>query len=88
VPKTYEVYLDDDLVLTVKDEPGPLMSTALPPPGFVPPTSDFLSAQAHNPFHEHVLRELLEKSSSLEDYLALLRNGGYRVEEVAEADEG
>ena len=81
--RTFEVYADDDLVLTIKDEPGPLMSTALPPPGFSPPTSDFLSAQAHNPFHEHVLRGLLEKSMSLDEYLAQLRNGGYRVEEVA-----
>jgi hypothetical protein len=79
--RTVTVYTDDHKVLTVKDEPGPLLSTALPPPGFVPPTNPFLSAQAHDPFQEHVLREILERSSGFDDFLHRLQDAGYRTVE-------
>ena len=79
--RTVVVYRDDRKVLTAKDEPGPLMSTALPPPGFTPPTNPFLSAQAHDPFAEHELRQILDRSSSFDDFLANLSEAGFRTEE-------
>jgi hypothetical protein len=82
--RTVGVYTEDNQrVLTVKDEPGALLSTALPPPtpGWTPPTHPFLSAQAHNPFHEHRLRELLDEATSFEDFLARLAEIGYQIVE-------
>jgi hypothetical protein len=81
VTRSFTVTKDGDRVLTFDDEPGPLMSSALPPPGFVPPTNPFLTAQTHNVFHEHDLRELLDASSGIEDFVARLEAAGYTVAE-------
>jgi hypothetical protein len=81
VSRSFTVTKDGDTVLTFRDEPGPLMSSALPPPGFVPPTNPFLTAQAHNVFHEHALREILDESESVEDFVGRLDAAGYAVSE-------
>lgn len=82
--RRYLVYRQGTLVLEIAAEPGPLLSKKAPPP---PPgeravTHPFLSATAHVPEYEGVLREALDKSASLEEYLAALRSQGFRVEEV------
>lgn len=84
MPRTCIVYAEDGhKVLTVTDEPGALLSTALPPPtpGWTPPAHPFVSAQAHDPMHEHRLRQLLDESSSFEDFLVRLEAAGYRTED-------
>jgi hypothetical protein len=40
----------------------------------------FLSATALSAMHEHRLREILEASSGVEDFLSRLRSAGFRVE--------
>ena len=81
--RSFTVTSDGDTVLLFWDEPGPLMSSALPPPGFVPPTNPFLTAQAHNVFHEHALRAILDESSGVEDFVERLEAAGYAVAEDA-----
>lgn len=78
--RAFTVTKDGDTVLTFTDEPGPLMSSALPPPGFVPPENPFVTAQAHNVFHEHALREILDASESADDFVSRLEAAGYTVE--------
>ena len=81
VPR-YFVYAGDELVLTVRAEPGPITSTAPPPPGGALVTHPFLSASARDAAYEHQLRELLTASTSVDDYLARLRAAGFRVEDA------
>ncbi|MFH1725030.1 MAG: Nif11-like leader peptide family natural product precursor [Elusimicrobiota bacterium] len=66
-------------VLWMKDEPGRLLSTALPPPGAKSPSHPFLTAQAFVPGEENRLRELLERSKDFDEYVVLLRENGYTV---------
>ncbi|HEY8736695.1 MAG TPA: hypothetical protein VIO62_06595 [Candidatus Dormibacteraeota bacterium] len=80
--RRYTVYADDDKkVLEVSDQPGPLVSVSAPPPrpGQAPATHPFLSASAYDPFTEGTLRQILLKSTSFDDFLAKLREAGYRV---------
>lgn len=87
-PERYEVYEDDLLVLGIVGEPGPLISTAPPPPGPAQFTRHpFLSATAASPLHEHQLRQLLKASTSVADYLAKLRAAGFTVKRLAPAAE-
>lgn len=76
----YAVYAGEDLVLTVRAEPGPLTSTAPPVPGGRPPLHPFLSAAARDASHEESLRELLDASEDLQEFLGRLRAAGYTVE--------
>ena len=81
-PKSYEVRKAGRLVLTVIDQPGPIVSTALrPPDGSPPPNHPFLSASAHAPEEEDALRGQLDSSKSLSDFLERLRQAGYAVSE-------
>ena len=75
----YEVLKDGRGVLLFSDESGPLISTALMPPGFKPPIHPFLSARALDPFSEDPIRRILERSKSVEDFIRLLREGGFQV---------
>jgi hypothetical protein len=80
--RTIVIYKEDRKVMTASNEPGPLISTALPPPGYTPPAHPFLSAQAHDPSSESALRDVLERSTSFDDFLVRLREAGYRVDEI------
>jgi hypothetical protein len=82
--RRYLVYRDATLMLEVTAEPGPLLSKSAPPPrpGESPVMHPFLSATAHVPEHEAVLREALDRSKTLEEYLARLRSMGFRVVEA------
>jgi hypothetical protein len=77
---TWSVYDGEMLILTFRGEPGPITSTAMLPPGVRPVTHPFLSAAAREAGHESQLRELLDASTSVEDFLARLRAAGFRVE--------
>ncbi len=79
---TYEVYAGADLVLTVRAEPGPLTSTAPPPPDGHVPSHPFLSAGAHDAASESQLRAILDQSTDVEDFLARLTAAGFRVERL------
>ena len=85
-PRRYLVYWRDNEVLEVIDEPGPIGSRAAPSPRFGEKAiiHPFLSATALVPEHEGALREALENSSSLTEYLSILQKLGYRVVEQAE----
>jgi hypothetical protein len=88
-PKQYLVFRNGELVLEITDVPGPLVSKKAPPPnpGNSPVLHPFLSATAHVPETEGTLREALNRSSSLTEYLSTLRAMGFRVvEEVTNRD--
>lgn len=78
----WEVYDGVDRILTVRGEPGPITSTAPPPPGGVVTTHPFLSAAALDAGYEAQLRTILDASGSVEDFLARLEAAGFRVERV------
>lgn len=81
---TWSVWDGKLRILTVIGRPGPLISTAPPPPGSASwQTYPFLSATASSPIHEDRLRRLLRASTSLEGYLQALRDAGWRVQEEA-----
>jgi len=77
--KDWEAFKGDRLVLSVSDGPGPLASTALPPPGTPPVRHPFLSASAHAPEEEDALKRVLDASESTADFLARLKSAGYAV---------
>ncbi len=77
---SWKVYDGEELILSLRGAPGALVSTAALPPNATPVTHPFLSGSAHDAGHEPVLRELLEASTSAEDYVARLRAAGFRVE--------
>lgn len=76
----YSVYAGSELVLTLRAEPGPITSTAPPPPGGIPVTHPFLSAAARDASYEDQLGTILGASTSVDDFLARLTAAGFRVE--------
>jgi len=71
-------------IMTLVARPGPLTSSAPPPPGPAKlQLHPFLSASAHSGIHEDRLRRLLRASTSLEGYLTALRDAGFRIQEEA-----
>ena len=76
---SWVVYNGERRVLSLKGEPGPITSTALPPPGQPPRRHPFLSAAALAPEEEDRLGRLLEGARSVEEFLDALRRAGYRV---------
>lgn len=76
----WRVYDGEVLILELSDTPGPLLSTALPPPGVAPPSHPFLSGSARSAAHESRLRTLLDGSSDLPGFLSALEGAGFRVE--------
>jgi hypothetical protein len=77
--KTYDVTKNGKLVLSVTDAPGPIVSTAIPPPDGAAVKRSFLTASAHAPEEEDALRRLLERSKDTQDFFARLRKAGYEV---------
>jgi hypothetical protein len=80
-PACYTIYWNDQRVLEVTATPGLLVSNLAPPP---PPGAPlcphpFLSATAFIPEHEQRLRQILDRSESVESYLANLRADGFVV---------
>ena len=75
----WEVLKGGKVVLRLKNTPGPLYGTALPPPGVEPPNHPFLSGSALDASEEDNLRRLLDASKSTADYLERLRGAGYEI---------
>jgi hypothetical protein len=75
----WRVFDGELAILELSDEPGPLISTAAPPPSGTPATHPFLSATALDAAHENRLRELLDASKSVDELIAALERAGYRV---------
>jgi len=75
----YVVYKGERPVLKIIDRPGTLTSTALPPPGVLPPRHPFLTATALAPAEEGRLRQILEISVNTSDFLDKLRRAAYIV---------
>jgi len=79
-PASYLIFLGKTPILHLIDEPGPLTSTATPPPPGTPTTyHPFVTANALYPAEEHQLRELLLQSRSTKEFLSKLRDAGYGV---------
>jgi hypothetical protein len=88
VTRSFDVYRDGRLALTVRDEPGTLRSTAPPPPAAGPPpppgtpppnAHPFLDGQAHDAVSESQLGRLLGESDSFDGYLQALLAAGYEI---------
>jgi hypothetical protein len=84
-PKSYDVFRGDRLVLTIQKRPGPLVSSAEPPPGRRPVPHPFLSGSAHAADEEPSLREILEHSRDFGDFTRRLRRAGYSLRERTSA---
>jgi hypothetical protein len=84
LPRRYAVYRGSDKVLEITDQPGPLISKQAPPPatGQAPVLHPFLSATAYVLEEEGRLRDVLNQSRSLPEYLQALRAMGLSVEEL------
>ena len=86
--RSFDVYRDGRLALTIRDEPGTLRSTAPPPPSGGPPpppgtpapnAHPFLDGQAHDAVSEGELARLLWESDSFDAYLHALLGAGYDI---------
>jgi hypothetical protein len=84
LPRRYIVYRGSEKVLEITDARGPLISKLAPPPapGQAVELHPFLSATAYVPAEEARLRDALNQSRSLSEYLDALRAMGFRVEEA------
>ena len=82
--KRYVVYRGSEKVLEITDAPGPLISKLAPPPapGQAAALHPFLSATAYVAEEEARLRDTLNRSRSLSEYLDALRAMGFKVEEA------
>jgi hypothetical protein len=82
--KRYVVYRGSEKVLEITDAPGPLISKLAPPPApdRAAALHPFLSATAYVPEEEARLRDALNQSRSLSEYLEALRAMGFKVEEA------
>jgi hypothetical protein len=80
-PRHWRVFDGDTAILDVTDRPGPITSTAPPPPGGTPVMHPFLSAAALDAGHEDRLHTLLVAAHSLDEFLKSLTAAGYRVVE-------
>ncbi len=79
-PAAFTVYHGTDAVLSVRSEPGPITSTAPPPPGGKPVLHPFLSAAALDAGYESQLRTILLQSTSADDFVARLQAAGFRIQ--------
>ncbi|MBI4062020.1 MAG: hypothetical protein HY403_11400 [Elusimicrobia bacterium] len=75
----WDVFKGDKKVLVIKNQPGPILSTAILPPGAEPVRHRFITATAEDPFEEHVLGELLGQSRDFAQFVSLLERKGYRL---------
>lgn len=77
----WRVYDGDLEILDVSSQPGPITSTAPPPPDGKAVMHPFLSAAALDAGHEDQLHTLLVASHSLDEFLRALASAGFRVVE-------
>lgn len=77
-----EVLKDGRVVLELTDAPGPLVSTAPPPPNGQVVHHAFLSGAARDAAWEGELKRLLDLSPSLDAYITALAATGFTVREA------
>ncbi len=82
VARRWRVFEGEQLVMEVSDVPGPLISTAAPPPGLRPVMHPFLTAASRSAHHEHRLKAILDTATSTADFLDKLRAAGFVVQPV------
>ena len=81
--RRYIVYRGGEKIAEISDQPGPLISAKAPPPApDAPALHPFLSATAYVPEEEGRLRDVLNQSRSLQEYLQALCAMGFSVEEA------
>jgi hypothetical protein len=78
-PPEWSVYRAEREVLRYKEEPGPLTSRGILPPGAKPVMHPFLTASSLDPAEEDSLRRALESSKSPAEFKAALEKAGYAV---------
>lgn len=78
--RSFRVYDGETAILDVTDQPGPILSTAMLPPGVTPATHPFLSGTALDAGHEDKLRTLLVAAHSFDEFVTSLEGAGYRLE--------
>lgn len=76
---SWDVFKGDRKVLWMKSAPGPILSTALLPPGAKPKQHQFVTATALDPMEESALGALLGNAKDFPEFVALLKANGYRV---------
>ena len=79
--RRWRVFDDKLEILEISSQPGPIISTAPPPPDMKPVMHPFLSATALDAGHEDQLHTLLVASHSLDEFLHALTSAGFRVDE-------
>lgn len=77
--RRWTVYAGDLAVLSIRDQPGVLASTA-PLDGGEPVQHPFLSATALDAGHEDHLRQVLDGATDLDGFLRALALAGYTVQ--------
>lgn len=76
-----EVLREGRVVFDLADAPGPLVSTAPPPPNGKVVSHVFLSGAARDARWEGELKRLLDQSSSFDAYIDALAAAGFTVRE-------
>lgn len=82
----WDVFKSSKKVLWIKNQPGPILSTALLPSGAEPVRHRFITATAQDPNEEHVLVELLGQSRDFAQFVFLLKQKGYRLAPSAQSE--
>jgi hypothetical protein len=76
--RAFEIYSGSELVLKIEDKAGRLISMASPPvTGF--PEHAFVNGQSFSAIHEGTLKEILDASSSFDEYLTKLISKNYNI---------
>lgn len=78
----FDVLKNGKKVEWIKNAPGAIISKGTLPPDVKPLTHPFLTSQSFDAFEEDNLRQIMEKARSFDDYVALLKKGGYTVSQT------
>jgi hypothetical protein len=76
----FRVLRGERRVLRFDAAPGVLLGTAARAAGQAPVRHPFVNAQALDPRHEDRLAALLERATTVQEFIALLEGSGYVVE--------
>ncbi len=77
-PRHFHIYKSQRLVLDVTATPGPMLSTAGPPPQGAP-QHPFLSGRAYDPFTEGALGELAREAPDFDTFIDEVIDDGFDI---------